>query len=245
MSVREQPAERSARRVLLVDDHPLMRMVVRNLLEEEPDLCVCGESNGGEDALQLFRTQAPDLVLLDFFLKDTDAIELIMGFKCQNRRIPVLVFSRIEDPVVAERATRAGADGFMVKHETPEQVLAGIRQTLAGGHFFSASVARSIVRRKLHPDAFLSDPRLGVLTESEQLILRLMGQGTGLDRIALELGMDICGVEAMNCEIQRKLNLSSFQAMALLAVRLFGLKSKPPGTDARLGVDRVSRAIEQ
>jgi len=222
MSGHDDNSESEARRILLVDDHPLMRLVMRNMLEEQADLTICGESSGGNEAVELFKASEPDLVLLDFFLKDTDAIELIMVFKKLKRRVPVLIFSRIEDSLLAERATRAGADGFMVKSEVPEQVLEGIRQTLAGGQYFSPSVARSVVSRKLHPDRFLSDPRFVKLTETEQLILRLLGQGSDLDQIAMELRTDVAGIEAVNVKICRKLELRSFQELALLAVRHFG-----------------------
>ena len=223
MKGRKLNPQEGQRRVLLIDDHPLMRLVVRNTLEAESDLSVCGESAGGDDAVALFQTTLPDLVLLDFFLQDTDAIELIMVLKKLNGRVPILIFSRIEDSLLAQRATRAGADGFMLKRESTAGMLNGIRQTIAGNPYFSPSIARTVMGQVLHPERCFPDTRFAALTETEQLIVRLLGQGGSLEQIAAELRTDANGLEAMNEKIVRKMKMLSFQELALYAVRSFGM----------------------
>jgi DNA-binding NarL/FixJ family response regulator len=132
--VRRPPAEW---RILIVDDHPLVRRGLKALIDGEPDLMVCGEAATHRAGLEAVASTRPDLVIADLSLGDGDGLETVREIRAGHRDLPVLVLSMHDLPVYAERALRAGAGGYVSKQEMGEVVLVGVRRLLGGGRFLS------------------------------------------------------------------------------------------------------------
>src|SRR5207248_2372149 len=142
MSVSE--AERQKSRVILIDDHAVVRVGLRGLIEQERDLTICGESGDAADALSKIQTTRPDLVLLDLSLRQGSGMELLKDLAIQHPSLPVLVLSMHDEMIYAERALRAGARGYVMKGSTSQQVITAIRRVLSGKVFVSVVVMSSI-----------------------------------------------------------------------------------------------------
>src|SRR5271165_500534 len=127
--------------VFLVDDHPLVREWLTNLIHQQPDLVVCGESEDAPHALQAISAAKPDVTIVDISLKHGSGIELIKNLKAQHPVIAVIVLSMHDERLYAERALRAGARGYIMKRETAKKVITAIRQVLAGKIYMSESLA--------------------------------------------------------------------------------------------------------
>ncbi|MCX7009989.1 MAG: glycosyltransferase, partial [Kiritimatiellaeota bacterium] len=142
MTTQDQPpALASRRKVLLVDDHPLVRMGLTNIINQEPDLAVCGETDGENNVLQMVRELQPDIAVVDWSLKDKDATGLIATFRQHLPQMPVLVLSMHEELFYAERALRAGASGYIMKQEATDKIIEAIHSVIAGHAYLSGRMA--------------------------------------------------------------------------------------------------------
>lgn len=146
------------KRVVIVDDHPLFRDRLSQLINHEPDMQVCGESETAEQAIQLIRRLTPDLVIADITLKGSSGLELIKGIRALSIGIPVLVLSMHDESLYAERALRAGATGYITKNQAADEVLAAIRRVLAGEIYLSDKMT-SVFLRSLATAGAKSIPR--------------------------------------------------------------------------------------
>ena len=125
------------KQVLVVEDHPLFRAMLVQMIEQEPGMEVCGQADNNRDALRIIEETLPDAAIVDLTLKGSSGLELLKDLKAQHMRLPVLVLSMHEERLYAERVLRAGAKGYVTKQETPSEVLAAIRKVLAGGIYVS------------------------------------------------------------------------------------------------------------
>jgi DNA-binding NarL/FixJ family response regulator len=150
------------KRVVIVDDHPLFRDRLSQLINHEPDMQVCGESETAEQAIQLIRRLTPDLVIADITLKGSSGLELIKGIRALSIGIPVLVLSMHDESLYAERALRAGATGYITKNQAADEVLAAIRRVLTGEIYLSDKMTSDCGNQE-HPATCrsLSGPRAG------------------------------------------------------------------------------------
>jgi DNA-binding NarL/FixJ family response regulator len=197
------------RRVLLVDDHPIVRERLGELISQESDLMVCGEAVDGHGALAQVEETHPDVAIVDISLKDTYGIELIKDLKIRYPRLPVLVLSMHEESLYAERALRAGARGYLNKQEATSKVISALRQVLAGQVFVSEAMTAGILRkvasgRSLSP--MEGGAPIDVLTDRELEIFQLLGQGKSAREVALSLHISVKTVEAHRDHIKQKLN---------------------------------------
>ncbi len=142
MPNRKQPDDKKIR-ILLVDDHPIVRRGIAQLIEQEIDLVVCGEAEDAPEALKAISTLKPDLVIVDITLKDSNGIDLIKSIKALYETLPALVVSMHDETLYAERAIRAGARGYVMKQEAAEKVLIAIRQILRGEIYLSNKSVKS------------------------------------------------------------------------------------------------------
>ena len=133
-------------RIILVDDHPLVREWLTNLIHQQSDLIVCGEAETAPAALQLIGELKPDVAIVDISLKDSSGIELIKSLKAAHPRVAVIVLSMHDERLYAERALRAGARGYIMKRETAKKVIAAIRQVLAGRTYVSSQLSEKILK---------------------------------------------------------------------------------------------------
>ena len=139
------------KRVVIVDDHPLVRDSLSQLIDHELDMMVCGEAEDAEQALRIIRETSPNLAIVDITLKNSNGLEVIKTIKAQNINLPVLVLSMHEESLYADRAIRAGASGYITKHQPAEQVLLAIRRVIAGNIYLSERMTDGYLKRATSP----------------------------------------------------------------------------------------------
>lgn len=208
------------RRLLLVDDHPILRQGLAQVINRQPDLTVCGETDNGHEAMAFIeRGGSPDLVLIDLSLRSGDGIELVKDIRARFPGTLMLVLSMHDEFVYAERALRAGARGYIMKQERVEQLLAAIARVLGGGIYVSPKLAEKMV------DQYVGGPREAVglavdrLTDRELQVFRLIGQGLGTRLIAEELGLSRKTIESHREHIKEKLHLRNGDELIQRAIQ--------------------------
>ena len=196
-------------RLLLVDDHAVMRHGLAAIVNEEPDLQVCGEAESAAEALELLAGTPVDVAVVDISLKGSDGLELIKHISVRYPHVLSLVLSMHDESVYAERALRAGARGYVKKAEAAETVMTAVRRILRGETYVSVSVAAQFVNRVARVRA--PEDTLGVerLSDRELQILRHIGRGMSNREIADDLYISVKTVETHREHIKRKLNLAT------------------------------------
>jgi DNA-binding NarL/FixJ family response regulator len=213
--------ERHRRTVFLVDDHPLVREWLTNLIHQQPDLAVCGEADGGPEALRAILTFKPDVAIVDISLKDSSGIELIKDLKQSCPGVAVLVLSMHEETHYAERALRAGARGYVMKRETTRKVVAAIRQVLEGKLSVSDSIAAAMAAQFVAGKTLAAQSPVESLSDRELEVFEFLGQGRGTRQIAETLRVSVKTVQAYCARIKEKLNLASATELLREAVRWY------------------------
>ncbi len=208
------PKRRTPKKVLIVDDHPMMRRGLASLIENESDLVVCGEAATSQAALKAIRQSRPDLVIIDLSLKDSDGLDLIKDMKLRHPKTPALVLSLHDESLYAERAFRAGARGYVAKHEMDETVLVAIRRVLAGERHISERMSARFAARFLGGSSLAQGSPLAVLSDRELQVFELIGRGQTTREIAGTLHLSIKTIESYREHIKAKLNLESGVALA-------------------------------
>jgi DNA-binding NarL/FixJ family response regulator len=206
--------------VLIVDDHPIVRERLGELINQEPDLVVCGEAEDGHGALEAVESTQPDIAIVDISLKDTYGIELIKDLKIRHPKLPVLVLSMHEESMYAERALRAGAKGYLNKQEATKKVIPALRQVLAGRVFVSEAMASTLLQRVTGTRAPVTEggSPIDVLTDRELEIFQLLGQGKGAKDIGKLLHISVKTVEAHREHIKQKLNFKTSNELLRYAI---------------------------
>jgi DNA-binding NarL/FixJ family response regulator len=221
---RSVPAQASAAKILIVDDHPIVRQGVVRLIEREPDLQICGEAESAAEAMSALAKQSPDLILLDLSLRGTPGLDLIRQLRSDFPKSPVLVLSMHDETPWAERVLRAGACGFVMKQEKPRVLIARIRQALAGDLALSERMAARLVRKFTgQPDsdpAAARDPHID-LSDRELEVLQLIAQAMSTREIAGTMHISVKTVEAHRENLKRKLDLGSTTELLRYAVLRF------------------------
>jgi len=206
------------KRVLVVDDHPLMRDGIVQLLNRQTDLTACAEAGTTEEALEALAASPPDVVLLDLRLGHADGIELIKQLRSLYPGLPILVHSMCDEEVYAERILRAGADGYVMKEQSPDAVVNGLRKVLRGEIALSDSLKNDFVRRLLgRPRVRQDDPLKSKLTDRELQVFNLVGLGLKTKQIADELRLSVKTVETYRENIKTKLVLKDADDLCLAA----------------------------
>ena len=206
---RKAPAKNKTTRILIVDDHPLVRRGLRDLLRGEPDMEVCGEADGAPEAMALVSRLHPNLVLIDISLKRGHGLELVRQIKAHDQAIKMLVVSMHDEPVFAERALGAGAQGYVCKQEVTEKIVEAVRTVLAGKVFLSPSMADQVLQRVYQRGSFPNDKPLAALSSRELAVLELIGRGLSTRLISQNLQLSIKTIETYREHIKKKLRLKS------------------------------------
>ncbi len=207
-----------SRKVLIVDDHPLMRAGLTMRISLLPDLQVCGEAASGEEALALVNQADPDLVLVDLSLKSGHGLELIKQIKSQHPRVKILVVSAFDESLYAERALRAGALGYLNKQESIEKLPEAIRTVLAGQRFVSATMARRLLDQSFSVSDQSKTP-IERLSNRELEIFQLIGEGLTTGTIANRLFLSTNTIDTHRENIKRKLGLANAGELTRAAVQ--------------------------
>jgi len=205
---------------LVVDDHPMVRDGLVQLIGQHPDLVCCGEADSVPTAQAAVEHKMPDLVVLDLRLKGGDGLELIKSLKSQIPKIKILVLSQYDAPMYAERALRAGAMGYVIKEQAAAEVLQAIRTVLGGQVYLTRSMASVLLQKMVGPGK-TEGGRSGVeaLTDRELHVLNLLGGGLSTRQIANELKLSFKTVETHRENIKRKLGLRNAAALVHYATQ--------------------------
>jgi DNA-binding NarL/FixJ family response regulator len=193
-------------RVLIVDDHPIVRLGIRQMIAAEPHLTICGEAGSAQAALELLKSLRPDLALVDLSLEDGSGLELIRSCRQIAPETRVLVLSMHDEELFAERALRAGASGYLMKREAIDGLGYAIGEVLAGRLFVSRRMSQHLLER-LGKDAPLTGNRLAQLTDRELEVFELIGRGLGTAAIAERLHVSVKTIETYRSNIKTKLDL--------------------------------------
>jgi len=202
-------AAKQKNRIFIVDDHPIVRKGLGQLINQEDDLEICGEADNAETALELLKKVKPDLAIVDISLRGIDGIELTKLIRARFDNIPVLVVSMHDESLFAERALRVGARGYIMKQEAIEKMMEAIRKVLRGELYVSERVSANIVKRFVDGKADgVSSPE-ELLSDREMEVFQLIGQGIGTRQIADQLHVSVKTVETYRANIKEKLNLKN------------------------------------
>ena len=203
--------------VLLVEDHAIFREQLAELINRQPDMAVCGQTDNAGQALQLIQAAEPDLVVVDITLVGRSGLELLKDLKAQGATVPALVLSMHDELLYAERVLKAGARGYITKNETSNEVLSAIR-TVAGGEIY---LGTRMATRAL--ETLSTGPRpaagLGQLTDRELEVFQLIGQGRGTREICSRLGLGASTVDTYRARIKEKLRLENGSQLTHEAIR--------------------------
>ena len=219
-------------RVMIVDDHPIVRQGLCALLAEQPDLEVCGEADDIEEAVGKVETTEPDLVVVDISLKSGNGLLLINRLKVLRPQLKTLVWSMFDERLYAERALKMGAAGYVNKQEAIEQLVDAIRRVLEGEVYLSESMTRGLLERVSNGSNVDRDPILA-LSEREMEVFEMIGEGNTTQRIAQELGVSSKTVEAHRERIKAKLDLKDAAQLSRAAVLWSMQKGWPAPGPAR------------
>lgn len=202
------------RRVFLVDDHPIVRHGLSVLINQQPDLAVCGEAEFAYQAADAAATAKMDAMIVDISLKGVSGLELIKTLKAKHPAVPVLVVSMHDEVLYAERALRAGARGYVMKYEATEKVVAALREVLSGRLYLSEKMSQKLL------NSLGAGAAEGVssLTDRELEIFQLIGEGRGTREIAERLHLSVKTVESHRANIKEKLHIESAPQLVQHAV---------------------------
>ena len=195
------------RRVLLVEDHAVVRFGIAQLINRQADLVVCGEEEDASRALSAICTQQPDLVIADISLKDSSGLELMRNIKAQYPGLPILVVSVHDESIYAEIAFRAGALGYLMKQEALDKILVAIRRVLEGNIYVSDVLAARMLQQQVRGQTDVHESPVKSLSDRELEVFQLIGQWKKTKEIAQELHLSVKTVEYYREQIKRKLNL--------------------------------------
>jgi two-component system response regulator NreC len=217
-------------RILLVDDHPILRGGLIRLLEKQSDLVCCGEAGDVAEAKAAIAKLKPDLAIVDLRLNGSDSLEFISTTCAQYPALKLLVLSQYDTPLYVERALRAGAMGYVVKMQAPAEIVTAIRTVLAGEVYVSRGLAGLLLHRFVGRTQKTSSPGMDKLTDRELHVLQLLGAGLSTRKVAVELKVSFKTVESHRENIKRKLGLKGAAELVHFANRWSGEHvSLPPG----------------
>jgi DNA-binding NarL/FixJ family response regulator len=206
-------------RVFIVDDHPLVREGLTNLINAQDDVMVCGEAKDSAEAIDGIAKERPEVAVIDISLANESGLELIKNLVRQFPQVALIVLSMHDEALYAERALRAGARGYVMKHETSKSVLASIRQVLGGGLYVSERIANRIALRLTSSRRPVASSPVERLSDRELEIFRLLGQGRSPSEIARDLNLSLKTVQAYCARAKEKFGITSLTELLRAAIQ--------------------------
>jgi DNA-binding NarL/FixJ family response regulator len=222
-----EPGARARRRVLIVDDHPIVRQGLSRLIDQEDDLAVCGEAESAREAKGAIRDLKPEAVIVDISLKQGDGIELVKDARAHYPTLPILVLSMHDETIYAERMLSAGANGYIMKQAASDQFLVALRRVLDGGIYVSEAVGNSMIQKFASGGSYISANPIDRLSNRELQILHMIGRGLSTRQAADTLNLSVKTVESHRQRIKRKLNLTTGSQLVQYAVNWFSGREAP------------------
>ena len=219
-------------RILVLEEHPLLRHGVADYLNSQPDIIVCGETDNIRDARNKIHDCKPQLLLTALRLGTGDSLEFVKSLKSEYPTLLILVYSAFEETIFAERALRAGADGYVMKKAPKEELLEAIREILGGNIYVSRDVAMRAFKKSLEtrPENRSAPPSTGIekLSDREMHIFFLLGSGLGNSQIANSLNLSVKTIESHRENIKHKLDLSCSRDLVACAKKYVEVTFVPP-----------------
>ena len=230
--MRATKSERAKKRILIVDDHPMMRDGLRQLIANEPDLEVAGEADDVAEALQQAEKLKPDLAIVDITLRSSSGLDLIKDLHIRSPQTAVLVLSMHDESLYAERVLKAGGRGYIMKQEGGKRIIEGIRQVANGQTFVSPAVSAKIL------DSFSGHSRsekaaVEQLTDREFEVFQLIGQGRSTKEMADKLHVSVKTIEVHRVNIKEKLKTPTAPDLIRYAVRWVEAQGTPKRDSSR------------
>jgi len=212
-------------KVFIVDDHPIVRQGIAQMINQESDLETCGEATSVQEALTWLEKHPADVLLVDISLEGVSGIDLIKTLKAHNFTLPSLVISMHDETLYAERALRAGARGYVMKQEATESMLTAIRQVLQGNIYLSERMKSKVLERLCNGDEGALSP-IDLLSDRELEVFRLIGEGYSTSRVATELNRSVKTVESHRARLKTKLGLKTATELTRFAVQWIDQEKK-------------------
>jgi DNA-binding NarL/FixJ family response regulator len=207
------------RRIFMVDDHPITRYGLTQLINREADLQVCGDAESAPQALAAIKAARPDLVLADLTMPGKSGLEFLKDMQAQHPEVPVLVMSMHDETIYAERVLRAGGRGYIMKNEGGEKILEAIRQVLQGQVYVSKPMSAALLNLIARPRPVTGAAMPGVLSDREFEVFQLIGQGLSAQEIGQRLNLSVKTVATHRQHIRQKLKLRAGPDLIRQAVR--------------------------
>jgi DNA-binding NarL/FixJ family response regulator len=206
-------------RVFIVDDHPLVREGLTNLINGQDDLIVCGEAKDSARAINGIAKARPDVAVIDISLENESGLELVKQLASQFPQVALIILSMHDEALYAERALRAGARGYVMKHETSKSVLASIRRVLGGGIYVSERIVKRMALRLASSREPVASSPVERLSDRELEIFRLLGQGRTTSQIAGDLNLSLKTVQAYCARAKEKFGVTSLTELLRAAIQ--------------------------
>jgi len=206
------------KRIFIIDDHPIVREGLALMMNREPDLVVCGEAEEASVALQAIASAKPDFLIVDISLNGPDGLDLLKSVRARYPNLPVLILSMHDEAIYAERALRAGANGYIMKQEATEKVLVAVRQILSQKVYVSDRIANRMLQQYINGTDIQKHSPVADLSDRELEVFRLIGEGHTTRRIAEELHLSVKTVESYQAHIKDKLSLKSGRELVQRAI---------------------------
>jgi DNA-binding NarL/FixJ family response regulator len=218
------------KRIVLVEDHPIFRMGMVELLNADPGLAVCGEAEDLTTARRLITSLAPDMVIVDIGLNTDNGLDLVKELAQERPALPVLVLSMHDENLWAERALRAGAQGYIMKQETSTTVVAAVHAILAGGRYVSPAIMGRILGQLQKGPQTVAQPPWQHLSDRELEVFRLLGSGLETREIAEALHLSIKTIGTYRERLKEKLGYATGAELVRAAVLWVAHHQEPSGT---------------
>lgn len=205
--------------IFIVDDHPLVRQGLAQIINAESDMQVCGEAEDAARALHLVQGKNPDLVIVDISLRGNNGLELIKNIKALQHNLPILVFSMHDETIYAQRALRAGARAYVMKQESADKIITAIRRIMSGDIYVSNRVADQVLHQMVNGSGDPSGSPIDRLSDRELEVIQLIGSGLSTREIAASLNLSVKTIESHRAHIKEKLNLRNATELVQFSVQ--------------------------
>ncbi len=207
------------RKVLIVDDHPITRQGIRLLIDQQPDFVVCGEADNGAAAIELAAKLKPDLAIVDITLRTANGIEVTKNLRAHSPSLLILIVSMHDEELFAERALRAGAKGYLMKHEASDQIVNALRRIVGGEIFVSERVQAKMLSRIINSRTGEVVSPVDSLSDREMEVFQLLGNGYSTRQIAERLNLSVKTIDSYREHLKLKLNLESGAELIRYAIQ--------------------------
>jgi DNA-binding NarL/FixJ family response regulator len=214
-----------AKRIVIVDDHPLFRKGLEQLIHSDQNFAICGEAGNAAEAMDVVRRLHPDLAIVDLSLPGANGIELIKNIRAEFPKLTILVLSMHDESLYAVRALRAGAQGYVMKHEAMANVIQAIQEVLSGRPYLSPAMAAQVITKFAYGQVEGEPDPTERLSDRELEILELIGKGSEVRQIAKLLHLSPKTVETHRSHIKEKLQLKNSREVARFALQWVSARS--------------------